>query len=361
MSAVTMSHIDALSARSIARLIARKGHRITYRVKGEPGIGKSSLLTMLQDMLGDGYEYVYIDAPTLNDGDLGMWMPERDARGMEFYVSGLVPRTGKPVVLMIDEIGKVDKFLRKMFARLMLNRVVGTYELPEGSIVFSTSNLATDGVGDTLLAHEQGRIIDVEMAKPTNREWVIWGASNGISATTLAWATMQPGAFDSYRTLTAEQLRDNGMIYNPSRPGAYLCPRTLAMADIVLEDRADFSRDEITVSLTGAVGRSAAESLMSFAMMEKDIVTPDVIMRDPETAPLPTGAGALLQSLFLAVPEVKTQTDLTAVVRYIERISNEAFKSVILSLLVEDHRTAGMAMQNAVIKAWYRDNHQIMR
>lgn len=361
MTTVTVSHDTMLSASSIANLIATLGAKLTYRVKGEPGIGKSSLLLMLRERLGDAYDYVYVDAPTLNDGDMGMWMPNRDTQQMEFYLSGLVPRTGRPVVIMLDEIGKVDKFLRKMFARLMLNRVIGTYALPEGSIVFSTSNLASDGVGDSLLAHEQGRVVDVEMAKPTNKEWVVWGAGNGISPTTLAWATMQPGAFDSYRTLTPEQLRDNGMIYNPARPGAYLCPRTLAMADTVLVGRARLDRNSVSASLAGAVGQSAAASLLSFAMMEQDIVAPEIILRDPEGAPLPASAGALLQSLFLAVPEVQTQTDLTRLVTYIERLSNEAFKAVILSLLIEDKRTAGLAMQNATIKAWFRDNHQVMR
>ena len=59
----------------------------------------------------------------------------------------------KPKVILLDEFMKAPKLLQVIFTRLMLERTVGDTPLPEGSMVFATSNNQSDGLGDGMLAH----------------------------------------------------------------------------------------------------------------------------------------------------------------------------------------------------------------
>ena len=59
----------------------------------------------------------------------------------------------KPIILNFDEIGKADKSVIKGVRRVLLERMIGTQKLHPDSIVFATTNLGLEGLGDLLPAH----------------------------------------------------------------------------------------------------------------------------------------------------------------------------------------------------------------
>ena len=59
----------------------------------------------------------------------------------------------KPIILMIDEFGKSNPAVKLALLRMMLERKIGSYTLHPDSIVFATTNLGAEGVGDLLPAH----------------------------------------------------------------------------------------------------------------------------------------------------------------------------------------------------------------
>lgn len=356
-------NIDNLvSINEVPLMISTLGEQITFVVRGEKGVGKTTILKTLENMHGDKYHYVYIDVPTIGDGDLAMRVPDRDTKNLEWYIASMLKLdNGKPVCIMLDEYLKAPKSMKPLFTRLVLERCIGDRQLPEGSIVFATSNLGTDGVGDTTQAHEGNRVTFIEIAKPTAKEWLIWAVNNGISSITRTMVQVKPQLLQSYRTLSTTMLNDNPYIFNPSKNAVTFCsPRSLAKADIIVRSKDMFSDKNIRSMLIGTVGEAAAELFSAFMLLEKDLTPIPQILKNPEAAPIPTSVGAVVMTLFNGVDGVETQDELAAFLKFVNRIDNAEYKDVFMSMLCESHRTAAMAMQNKEVMKWYEDNYKII-
>ena len=116
----------------VERAIRTISEDLTVIVQSEPGCGKSSLLAMLEESLGDGYDYIYVDCPTKDMMDIAASIPNHATRSLEYYVSSLFKLTGpdakanaRPKIIMLDEFMKAPKLLQIIFTRLMLERCVG--------------------------------------------------------------------------------------------------------------------------------------------------------------------------------------------------------------------------------------------
>jgi hypothetical protein len=52
------------------------------------------------------------------------------------------------------------------------NPRLGDLPIPEGSYIFLTGNLETDGVGDSMQAHTKQRLTRIELMKPDAEYWI---------------------------------------------------------------------------------------------------------------------------------------------------------------------------------------------
>src|SRR5215471_14911814 len=109
-------------------------------VWGAPGIGKSSLVRDFAASLGlDCVTLVgtqlaaedLIGVPELHDGRSRFAPPESIARAA-------------PYCLFLDELNSSSPDVQKAFYSLILDRRIGAYELPAGSIVIGAGNRSSD-------------------------------------------------------------------------------------------------------------------------------------------------------------------------------------------------------------------------
>ena len=157
MSAINT--VNTVTIDELRILIPTIGKELTPVIQSEPGCGKTSLLKMLEEDMGDEYDYIYVDCPVKDMSDIAMTIPNHDSKTLDTYVGSLFKMDSpKPKVILLDEFMKSPKLLQVIFTRLMLERTVGDNPLPRGSIVFATSNNASDGVGDSMLAHAGNRV-----------------------------------------------------------------------------------------------------------------------------------------------------------------------------------------------------------
>ena len=59
------------------------GHEITPIIVSEPGCGKSSILKMLEEKMGDDYDYIYVDCPVKDMSDIAMTIPNHNTQALE--------------------------------------------------------------------------------------------------------------------------------------------------------------------------------------------------------------------------------------------------------------------------------------
>ena len=359
MANKTINFNNPVELSDIPNLIATIGHHRTVMLRGEPGIGKSTVLTMVKQILGNGYDYIYVDCPVMDVSDIVMRIPNHETKTLESYVSELFKMDSpKPKVIMLDEMSKANKLLQVIFTRLMLERTVGDVKLPAGSIVFATGNNSSDGVGDTLSAHVLNRLCVINVRKPDARRWNLWATDNGISRIIRTWVAMNPSCLASYLDGGQEQ---NPYIFDPAKPiTSFVTPRSLVGANEVVNNSGKLGQYVTKAALAGLCGGAFAESVDAFMKMEKEWLKVADILADPENIAIPTNPAVLFHAMFNAVDTIDTQDELTSFMKFVKRLKSEEIQACFNSMVFESKRTAKLARNNDELRAWGMKNIELL-
>lgn len=315
---------NSLNLKQAANLIATVGDKRSVILQGHVGTGKSSILNVLAKQF-PGHIPCYLDATTKDLGDL--MLPKmvqingqdvtRFAPNEEFGI-----HTGQPVILMIDEFGKANRSVQNALLRMLLERKIGVYTLPPGSIVFGTTNLAGEGVGDNIQAHARNRIVFVEMRKPTSDEWIEWASNNDIAPEVLAWVHETPQVFADFRDV--KQPDSNPYIFHnaEARP-AFVTPRSLEAASVLVSARDQMDANTLQCALAGTVGVRAAADMQAFISLADQLPLWKDIIKDPKNVNVPKDAAARCMLVFTAMGRVEAST-FDAWMDYMDRLPKEA-------------------------------------
>lgn len=86
----------------------------------------------------------------------------------------------EPFCLFLDELNACSLEVQKAFYSLILERRIGEYHLPDGSIVIGAGNRMQDNaITRQLPSALINRMVHVEL-RPSSRVWLEWAAENGI-------------------------------------------------------------------------------------------------------------------------------------------------------------------------------------
>jgi len=356
--ATKMNFNSTVSIKELRKVIPLIGSELTPIIQSEPGCGKTTLLTMIREDLGDGYDYIYVDCPVKDMSDIGMTIPNHQTQSLEYYVSSLfMLDSPKPKVILLDEFMKSPKLLQVIFTRLMLERMVGDRPLPSGSIVFGTSNNASDGVGDTMLAHAGNRVCIMEMAKPSVNEWLEWSSANGISRVVRAFVAMFPRVLASYRNGDQD---DNPYIFNPKKTQLSFCsPRSLAKCDVIVKNRDILGDNATMVALAGTIGASGAGDMSAFLSLERTLIDVKDIIKAPELVKVPDEISAQLMIMFQAVDVLETQDELTKFMSFVNKIPSSEVQAVFFTMMMRNTKSIKLARNNLQIAEWAKNNHEL--
>jgi hypothetical protein len=341
-----------------ANVIKTIGNSITPIIVSEPGCGKSSILKMLEADLGtDDYDFIYVDCPVKDMMDVAASIPNHASKTLEYYVSSLFKLgNGKKKVIMLDEFMKSPKLLQIIFTRLMLERSVGDEPLPEGSIVFGTSNNASDGVGDSMLAHVGNRVCILHMSKPNAEQWNVWATKHKVARPIRAWVAMTPKAMRSY--LDGDE-SDNPYIFKPSSPArSFVSPRSLAKASPIVEAKDVIGEHAMMAALAGTIGEAAAKSMSAFIALEGKLISTADVLKSASTIKVPEDVSAQVMMLFEAVDVLEIQDDLNKYMQFVERIPSSEVQSVFFTMIMRGKPR--IARYNQAINTWATNNHKLM-
>ena len=347
-----------LSFKQVANLIATVGDKRTVIIEGENGIGKTALHHYLKTLpqFANHIAVDPIDCTQLSDGSV--WMPDLDR---EAGVSRELPNErfgvsktnqkgvngSKPALIFLDEIAKAPQFIKNVLAPIIYDRRVGNYHLPEGSVVFCATNLAVEGLGDSIQAHLRNRLAFVKMRKPSVDEWINdYAVKTGVNANVLAFCHNFPMVFDSFLDYEKggkyegkDMSKDNGYIFNPrSTAVAYATPRSLvAVSDILNAGDGVLDDDTLECALVGTVGATTAEALGSFIRFGRDICSLDRVLADPDNAPLSDNPTAQLVQVFQFVSRIDKREDAEKIVKYVWRMKAE-MQSIFVNTVAQSQR-----------------------
>ena len=349
-------------------MIKANGTKVSYVIEGEPGVGKSSILNSLKASMGTSdYDFIYIDVPLKDIPNIALSMPDHATKTTQDFVHELWFGTdrNKPKVVMLDEVFKGAEYVKLMMNRLLLERTVGDYKLPEGSIVFGTTNFATDGVGDKTNGHTNSRVARVQMRKPTQEEWLSWAIDNNVHEFVTTWAKQNPAAFHSYKDTEFDaRMHKDGQgifhyIYHPQHNNmAYVCPRTLELASHQAHNMNVIGEALLTKALIGTVGAKAALDMSALFALGGDLPTVEDILNSPENARVPKSAPAQMMLMFKSMQYIDRGT-INAFATYFQRMPKEV-TSTWVKTAVSSPKVKDYAIQNQQVRAFAIANSWIM-
>jgi hypothetical protein len=229
--------------------------------------------------------------------------------------------------------------------------------LPQGSIVFATSNNASDGVGDSMLAHAGNRVCIMRMEKPNADSWLQWASNNGVQPLIRAWVNMFPRCLNSY---TDGGQEDNPYIFNPSKLSlSFVSPRSLAKASVIVKNRDKIGDNATMVALAGTIGHSAAGDMSAFLALERQLPKFQDILDSPSTVKLPDDTAATLMVMFQATDMLDTQENLTKFMTFVNRVASSELQAVFFTMMVRSKTGIKIARSNAQIAKWAVENHEL--
>lgn len=331
-----------ISLDEATNLVAAVGALRTCLVTGPMGCGKSSMLKALAERFPDHHP-VYLEAQLLDLGDLQM--PRFDAEVVRFVPNAaLGVHLKKPIILMIDEIGKASKAVMNALLRVMLERKIGEHSLPEGSIVFATTNRGSEGLGDNIPAHARNRMSQINIGKPTAMQWVEnWAIKHGVHPIVIATAMEYPHMFAD--DADVENPNDNHYIFHPKQPRlAFVTPRSLEMASDVIHaaDRCNMDQNTLTHALIGLVGEAAAMDMLTIKKLDDALPSWERVINDPENCSLPKGGVASVIMATKALGRVD-RASLNAWMTYLQRLPAEVIALFVRNAVrISDSEKRGM-------------------
>ena len=355
MSKMIKAH-NAITLADAAELLASSGQHVTYLFQGEMGIGKSSLLKSLKKRFGDKYHYCYVDMTIKDVGDF--LIPKiMTVDGQE--VCRFVPNEefgvhlDKPVCVMFDEIGKAMKSVLNASLRPILERALGGYLFPEGSIVFATTNLTIEGLGDTIPAHARNRMVQCRIRKPTAMEWVEdYAIANNIEPVIIGTVLEFPQMLQSFEEI--EDPASNVYINDPRCPRpAFVTHRMLEKASHIYSATKHLPDTVRLHALCGAIGEPAALDMMTIMRLDEDLPTWDQITSNPDKVKVPTSAVANCMLVSKACQRVERET-FGAWMTFCKRMPKEV-QALFAKTIMRGEKMA-MAATFADFTAWAKDN-----
>ena len=215
---------------------------------GPPGIGKSDIVKQI----GDSAKREVIDVR------LALWEPT-DIKGIPYYnadqgkmvwapPSELPTDPESTAIIFLDELNSAAPAVQAAAYQLILNRRVGTYELPKGVDVVAAGNREGDrGVTYRMPAPLANRFVHLE-AKVDFDDWQDWATLNKVHPEVVG-----------YVGFAKQDLYD----FDPkSASKAFATPRSWSFVSDLLTDD-DTDTETLTNLISGAIGDGLAGKFMA--------------------------------------------------------------------------------------------------
>lgn len=328
-----------------------------FHLMGEPGIGKSAMLRRIAEKMG--MDYAYIDVPNMDLGDIAMPVVDHETRTTKYYPNARFKlQDGKPIAIMLDEYSKgadpVKNMLHPLFE--VNDPRLGDVAVPKGSIIFSTGNLSSDGVGDNMKAHTKARLTKLVVRKPSAKEWLSWAVPHGIAPEVCAFV-------DRYEHVLASYIDggsgDNPYIFNPRTvQDSFVCPRTLELASNIVSQRANFSSDALIASLSGVIGEAAARDLQAFVAYADQLPSKASIIADPKNATVPQLPGACAVVIYSLISAAE-KDNFSKFMEYIKRFDPE-WQATFAINIARSTSKQSIAFGNKDFSKWVADNQDLL-
>lgn len=303
---------------------------------GAPGIGKSNVVAQIAKE--NDLELRDVRAVLLDPVDLrGLPHVNGDNRA-HWCIPEFLPREGKGI-LFLDELNAAPQLVQAACYQLVLDRKLGEYTLPDEWSIIAAGNRETDrAVTSRMPSALANRFLHINFDVDVN-DWTQWALANGIKTEIIAFLRFRPNLLHDFNPQKSEK--------------AFPSPRSWEFVSNILKNKPDTEIEFEMIS--GCVGEGAAAELLGFLKIFRSLPNPDVILLNPDKAPVPDDP-ATLYAICGALARKSSDNTIDRLIDYAKRLPAEF--SV---LLVRDCVQACASVVNSrAFISWASDNADVL-
>ena len=312
-----------------------KAHLVPMLV-GSPGCGKSQII----HSIAKEYNLKVIDL-RLSQCDpcdlLGFPTVEGDKAGYKpmntFPVEGdAIPEGYSGWLLFLDEFNGAPPSVQAAAYKLVLDRMVGIYNLHKNVAICCAGNLETDNaIVQPMSTALQSRMVHLELVVDAE-EWVDHAAEQGWDHRLTSWINFKPGMLYTFKA-------DHTDV-------TYACPRTYEFTNRILAV-VDESSPDLLPMLAGTLSEGVAREMLLFFKIHKSIATIPQIRANPTGIPVPEEPSVLF-ALTGSISHHATEDNFEDLMKFVIRVPAE-FQVVCLRETVRRNRAL---LTHASTKKW---------
>jgi len=307
---------------------------------GSPGIGKSAIA----HNIADEWKLKVIDLrlsqcdPTDLLGFPNIIGKKAGYVPMEtFPMEGdLIPDGFNGWLLLLDEFNSAAPAVQAAAYKLILDRMVGVYNLHKNVAIMCAGNLETDNaIVQPMSTALQSRLIHMELIID-HEEWIDWATSAEIDHRITDYIKFKPGNLYSFKPDHTDH--------------TYACPRTWNfLSKLILQVPVD-SKDALPL-YAGAVSEGIAREFIGFTKIYDSLPKMAAIVASPETVVIPNEP-SILYALTGSLSHNANKDNLSQLMKYVTRLPVE-FQVVTLRETVRRNKPL---MGHPAIQKWVSES-----
>lgn len=299
--ALKPSQLQALLAKTIPA-------RLPVMITGSPGIGKTDIV---HKAANDANADCVVMHPIVSDPTdfKGMpWIFVKDGMPCaDFVAFGELEKlinADKPTVCFMDDVGQASNAVQAALMQLILARQINGKKISDHVTFIAATNRRSDRAGVSgILEPVKSRFCTIVELAPDLKEWITWAIGAGIAPQVIAYLRLRPHHLNDFKPTS-------DLVNSPS-------PRTWSsLAKLVA---LDLPKSMKMSPYAGAIGEPTAVEFASFENVWQQMVSPDVVLSNPKSAPIPAEPSALY-ALATALAMRVTKDSMQRYVTYIDRL-----------------------------------------
>jgi len=311
-------------------------HEPVY-IEGGPGIGKSAIVRQVAEEMG---RVLYDTRASQMDAVDTRGVPAAVGDRTKWLVPAEFPTEGSGI-WFLDELTAAPPSIQAAFYQLILDRRLGSYELPQGWDVIAAGNRLNDrAIAFSMSSALANRFVHATL-EPDVDEWIMWAQANKVSPMVIGYIRARRVMLFNHDTKKNEK--------------AFPTPRSWEKLDRLL--KANHNPGMEFLLSAGAVGEGAAIEYDGFLKTWRELPTTEEILKSPKSARVPPSENtSAMYAVATSLGDVTTPDNFGRVMIYAQRLPAE-FATLIVQDALRKHRTM---RDNPEYEKWCEKNKAVL-
>jgi hypothetical protein len=281
--------------------------KLPVLVKGAPGTGKSDIISQACESAGAD---LIISHPGVSDPTDYKGLPFAQDGKASFLPFGELQKlieADRLTVFFLDDLGQAPPSVQAACMQLILARRINGHKVSEHVCFIAATNRKADKAGVSgILEPVKSRFFSIVELTPDLDDWVIWALAHNVPTELISFIRFRPSLLHDFKP----------SVDITNTP----CPRTVVNVGKALSLELPEAIEYETIA--GAAGETFAVEFSGFLSMFRQMVSPDVVMMNPDTAPIPNDISTLY-ALCTALSRLVNSNSVDRFFRYANRLQDE--------------------------------------